>query len=78
MNHLRSNENIEKTKWTRSRTHGGDRKTRPVTNHDRRRIRRMRGANTRENASIRGGVVRSPQVSNRLGADRRSHSHGAE
>ena len=33
MNHLRSNKNIRKT---RSRTHGGDRKTRPITNHDRR------------------------------------------
>ena len=34
VNHLRSNKDIGKTKRTRSRTHGGDRKTRPVTNHD--------------------------------------------
>ena len=34
MNHLRSNKDIEKKKETRSRTHGGDRKARPVTNHD--------------------------------------------
>ena len=47
VNHLRSNENIRKMKGTRSRTHGSDRKTRPITNHDRRRTRRMRRANRR-------------------------------
>jgi len=43
VDHVRSNENIGKTKRTRSSTHGGDRKTRPITNHDRRGARRMRG-----------------------------------
>jgi hypothetical protein len=45
IDHLRSNKNIMKTKGTRSRTHGCDRKTRPITNHDRRRMRRVRGSN---------------------------------
>ena len=36
VNHLRSNKNIRKT---RSRTHGGDKKARPITNLDRRRTR---------------------------------------
>ena len=36
VNHLRSNKNIRKT---RIRTHGGDRKTRPITNHDGRRTK---------------------------------------
>jgi hypothetical protein len=39
MDHLRSNEDIGKTKGVRSTTHGGERKTRAITNHDRRRIR---------------------------------------
>ena len=34
MNHLRSNKDIGKTKRARSRTHDGDRKSRPITNHD--------------------------------------------
>src|SRR6185503_15236723 len=34
VNHLRSNKNIRKTKRARSRTHGGDRKVRLITNHD--------------------------------------------
>ena len=33
-NHPRSNKDIGKTKRTRSRTHGGDRKARPIINHD--------------------------------------------
>jgi hypothetical protein len=74
MNHLRSNENIGKMKGTRSRTYGGDRKTRTITNHD----RRMQGANIRKNASIRGRVERSPRVSNTLGANRRCHPHVVE
>ena len=37
VNHLGSNKDIGKTKRTRSRTHGGDRKARPLTNHDGRR-----------------------------------------
>ena len=40
MNHLRSNKDIGKTKRARSRTHGGDRKAGPITNHD---VRRTRG-----------------------------------
>jgi len=39
MNHLKSNKNIGKTERIRSRTHGGDRKTRPIANHDGRRTR---------------------------------------
>ena len=41
MNYLRSNKNIRKT---RSRTHGGDRKARPITNHDGRRTRGVWGS----------------------------------
>jgi hypothetical protein len=74
MNHQRSNENIGKTKGTRSRTHGGDGKARSITNHDRRRVRRMCGANrrsrvvwkeARESAihSVRAGGV-TPMVMN--------------
>ena len=43
MNHLRSNKDIGKTKRTRSRTHGGDRKARSITNHDGRRTRGVWG-----------------------------------
>jgi hypothetical protein len=44
MDHLRDNKNMQKTKGTWSRTHRGDRDTSPITNHDGRRIRGMRGA----------------------------------
>jgi len=44
MNHPRSNKNIGKTKKTRSRTHGSDRKTRLIANHDGRRARGMWGS----------------------------------
>jgi hypothetical protein len=54
MDHLRSNEDIGNTKGTWSTTHRGDRKTRPITNHDRRRIRGMWGSDRRRLAS---GVV---------------------
>ena len=37
MNHLRCNKNIRKVKRIRSRTHGSDRKTGPIANHDGRR-----------------------------------------
>ena len=43
MNHLRSNKDIRKTKRNRSRTHGGDRNARPITNHDGRRTRGVWG-----------------------------------
>ena len=39
VNHLRSNKDIGKTKRARSRTHGGDRKARTITNHDGRRTK---------------------------------------
>ena len=55
MNHLRSNKNIGKTERTRSRTHGSDRKTRPIANHDG-RTRGMWGSDRREDTGIRGGV----------------------
>jgi hypothetical protein len=51
VNHLRSNKNIGKTKRTRSKTHRGDRKIRPITYHDR-RPRGMWGLDKRENTSI--------------------------
>ena len=55
VNHLRSNQNIRKT---RSRTHGGDRKARPVTNHDERGTRGVWGSDRREDTSIGSGVER--------------------
>ena len=58
INHLRSNKNIGKTKRIRSRTHEGDRKTRPITNHDRRRTRRMWGSDRRKDTRLLvSGVV---------------------
>ena len=42
------NKDIGKEKKTRSRTHGGDRKARPVINHDGRRTRGVWGSNRRE------------------------------
>jgi len=54
---MRSNKNIEKMERTRSRTHGGDRKTRPIANHDGRRARGMWGSDKRKDT---GGV--SPMV----------------
>ena len=74
VNHLRSNKNIWKT---RSRTHSGDRKARPITNHDR-RTRGVWGSDGREDIGIRSGVERGTRVGDPLGADRRRQSHGAE
>ena len=71
MNHLRSNKNIGKKKRTRSRTHGGDRKARPVTNHDGRRTRGLWGSDRREDTGIRSGVEGGTRVGDPLGADRR-------
>ena len=62
MNHLRSNKDIGKTKRVRSRTHGGDRKARPVTNHDGRRTRGVWGSDRREDTGIRGGVEGGTRV----------------
>ena len=56
MNHLKSNKDIEKTKRTRSRTHGGDRKARPITNHDGRRTRGVWGSDRREDTGMWGGM----------------------
>src|SRR6185312_15719563 len=78
MNHLKSNKDIGKTKGARSRTHGGDRKARPVTNHDGRRTRGVWGSNRREDTSMWGGVEGGTRVGDPLGADRRRPSHGAE
>ena len=55
MNHLRSNKYIGKKKRTRSRTHGGDRKARLITNHDGRRTRGVWGLDRREDTA--SGVV---------------------
>ena len=52
VNHLRSNKDIRKAKRTRSRTHGGDGKARPITNHDGKRTRGVCGPNRREDTSI--------------------------
>ena len=62
----------------RSKTDGGDRKARPITNHDRRRTRRVWGSDRRENTGIRSGVEGGTQVGDPLGADRRCQPHGAE
>jgi hypothetical protein len=78
MNHLRSNKDIGKTKRTRSRTHGGDRKARPITNYDGRRTRRVWGLDRRDDAGIRGSVEGGTRVSDPLCADRQCQPHGAE
>ena len=78
MNHLRSNKDIGKKKRTRSRTYDGDRKARPITNHDGRRTRGVWGSNRREDTGIRSGVEGGTRVGDPLGADRRRQSHGAE
>src|SRR6185503_2434974 len=56
MNHLRSNKDIRKTKGARSRTHGGDRKARPVTNRDGRRTRGVWGSDRGEDTGMWCGV----------------------
>ena len=56
MNLLRSNKNIGKTERTMSRTHDGDRKTRPIANHDGGRTRGMWGSDRREDTGMWGGV----------------------
>src|SRR6185437_4024179 len=53
MNHLRSNKNIRKAERTRSRTHGGDGKTGPITHHNGRMTRGMWGSDRREDTDIR-------------------------
>ena len=58
MNHPRSNKDIGKKKGTRSRTHGGDRKAKPITNHDGRRTKGVWGSDRREDTGIWGGVER--------------------
>src|SRR6185312_5711748 len=78
MNHLRSNKNIRKTERTMSRTHGGDRKTRSIANHDGGRTREMWGSDRREDTGIRGGVEEGTRVGDPHGADRRCQPHGAE
>jgi len=55
INHPRSNKDIGKAKKTRSRTHGGDRKARPITNHDERRTRGC-GGRTEERIPTSGVV----------------------
>ena len=77
MNHLSSNKNIRKAERTRSRTHGGDRKTGPVANHDG-RTRGMWGSDRREDTGVWGGVEGGTRVGDPLSADRRSQPYGAE
>ena len=71
MNHPRSNKDIGKTKRTRSRTDGGDRKARPITNHDGRRTRGVWGSDRREDTGFRSGVEGRTRVRDPLGTDRR-------
>ena len=78
MNRLRSNKNIRKAERTRSRTHGGDGKTGPITHHDGRRTRWMWGSDRREDTGVWGGVEGGTRVGDPLSADRRSQPHGAE
>src|SRR6185369_12873576 len=63
-----------KTKGARSRTHGSDRKARPVTNYDGRRTSGVWGSDRREDTGMWGGV----EGGTRVGADRRRPPHGAE
>ena len=78
MNHLRINKDIGKKKRIRSRTHGGDRKARPVTNHDGRRTRGVWGSDRREDTGMWGGMEGGTRVGDPLGVDRRRPPHGAE
>ena len=57
VNHLRSNKNIRKM---RSRIHGGDRKARPITNHDRRRTSGVWGSDRREYQHLEWCGTRHP------------------
>jgi len=80
MDHMGSNKNIGKTKGTKIARipHGGDRKTRPIADHDGRRARRMGRPDRREYTSGRSGVVGGTRVSNPLGTHWRCQPHGAE
>ena len=78
MNHLRGNKNIGKTERTMSRTHDGDRKTRPIANHDGRRTRGMWGSDRREDTGVWGGVKGGTRVGDPLSADQWCQPHGTE
>ena len=75
---MKKQKDIGKKKRTRSRTHGGDRKARPVTNHDGRRTKGVWGSDRREDTDMWGGVEGGTRVGDPLGADRRRQPHGAE
>jgi hypothetical protein len=60
-----------------SGTHGRDRKTRAIGDHDGRRVRGRR-VNGREYTKVRGGVVGSTRVGDPLWADKRCQAHSAE
>jgi len=74
VDHVGSNKNIGKTKRTRSSTHGGDRKTRPITNHDRRGARRM-GVGQKKEYQHQAWCGTKPRVSNPVGTDWRCQPH---
>jgi hypothetical protein len=57
VDHLRSHKNIRETERTGSRTHGGDRKTGTITDHDGGGTKGVRSADKRKDTRIRGGVV---------------------
>jgi hypothetical protein len=69
VNYLRSNKDVGEMKGTGSRAHRGDRKTHPITNHDRRRVGGVRGVDGREDTNVRCGVEGGPRVGNLVGAD---------
>ena len=80
MDHRGCNKNVRKTKRAMSAggTHGCDRKTRPICDHNGRRKRGGRRANGREYTRVGSGVVSGSRVSDPLYPDRRCQSRGAE
>ena len=78
VNNVGSNKHIRETERTGSGTHGGDRKTRAIADHDRGRTRGIGGSDGRKDASMRCGVEQGARVGNPVGADWRCQPHGTE
>ena len=71
MNHVRGNKNVgkvERTAGARS-THGSDRKSIAIADHDGRRARRMGRSNGRKDTGVGRGVVRGTRVSDPVSTD---------